>query len=82
MGGHSMNTEDICDLPMIRAEYCRIEHKNRPASNGFRIQFWPDSAHSIGQIDVDETSANQFAAELEALAALIRARLLRPSQST
>jgi len=70
-----MNTEDICDLPMIRAEYCRIEHKNRPASNGFRIQFWPDSAHSVGQIDIEETSANQFAAELEVLAAPIRAQL-------
>ncbi len=66
-----MNPENICDLPMVKADYRWIEHRARPACNGFRIKF------DGGQIDVDEASANQFAAEIEALAALIRARLLR-----
>lgn len=71
-----MDPEDICDLPMVRAEFRWIEHRNRPASNGFRILFRP-AGGSQGQIDVDEATAHQFAAELDALAALIRARLLR-----
>jgi hypothetical protein len=66
-----VNPESICDLPMVKAEYRWIEHKSRPACNGFRIKF------GGGQIDVDEANANQFAAEIEALAALMRARLLR-----
>lgn len=66
-----MNPETICDLPMVNAEYRWIEHKTRPPCNGFRIKF------SGGQIDVDENQAMQFAAEIEAVAALIRARVLR-----
>lgn len=75
--GFVMQPETICDLPMVKAEYLWIEHKTTPAGNGFRIRFSP-GAHGIGQIvDVDETRADQFATEIEALAALIRARLLR-----
>ena len=32
-----MNPEDICELPMLRAEHRRIEHKNQPASD-FRVR--------------------------------------------
>jgi hypothetical protein len=70
-----MNPEIICDLSMVKADYRWIEHKTRTASNGFRIKF------DGGQIDVDEADANQFATEIEALAALIRARLSRSPQS-
>ncbi len=66
---------------MVKAEYRWIEHQARPACNGFRIQFRQAGSHGVGQIDIDESNANQFAAELEALAALIRARMLRPPQS-
>jgi hypothetical protein len=77
MRGFIVQPETICDLPMVKAEYLWIEHKTTPAGNGFRIRFSP-GAHGIGQIvDVDETRADQFATEIEALAALIRARLLR-----
>jgi hypothetical protein len=77
MRGFIMPPETICDLPMVKAEYLWIEHKTTPAGNGFRIRFSP-GVHGIGQIvDVDETRADQFATEIEALAALIRARLLR-----
>jgi hypothetical protein len=71
-----MQPETICDLPMVKAEYRWIEHRAQPAGNGFRIRFSP-GGHGMGQIDVDESRADQFATEIEALAALIRARLLR-----
>jgi hypothetical protein len=77
-----MSGEIICDLPMVKAEYLWIERKDgRSAGNGFHVKFCPTASRSMGQIDVDEIDAQQFAAELEALAALIRARVLRPSDS-
>ena len=74
-------SEAICDLPMIRAGYRWIEHRDRPACHGFRIEFRPAGSPSKGKIQIDEDAAEQFAAELEALAALIRARILRTPQS-
>ena len=70
-----MEPETICNLPMIKAEYRRIEPITRPAHNGFRIGLRP-SGHHQGKVDVDEIDAMQFAAELEAVAAVIRARVL------
>jgi hypothetical protein len=65
--------ENICSLPLVRATFRRIRHG---AANGFRIAFGPPDQER-GQIDIDATDAEQFATELEALAALIRARMLR-----
>jgi len=72
--------ESICELPMLHAVRQWVEHTKRPPSYAFRIGFRPPGGTpgvSKGQIDVDDADGLQFAAELEALAALIRARLLR-----
>lgn len=74
-----MDPEVICELPMLEASFRRIEPRNGEPFQGFRIRFRP-TGHAQGQIDVSEADANQFAAELDALAALIRARLLRMPQ--
>jgi hypothetical protein len=68
--------ELICDLKLIKAEYRWIEHRETQPCYGFRIKLQP-SGHGTGQIDVDEEYAEQFAAEMEAVAALIRAKLIR-----
>jgi hypothetical protein len=68
--------ELICDLELMRAEYRWIEHRETQPCYGFRIKLQP-SGHGTGQIDVDEEYAEQFAAEIEAVAALIRAKLIR-----
>ena len=74
-----MQPETICDLPMVKAEYLWIEHKTTPAGNGFGLRFRQARRRQASDryVDVDKTADDQFATEIEALAALIRARLLR-----
>jgi hypothetical protein len=70
-----IDPETICDLPMMRATYRRIEPRPpRAPFHGFRIQF----GQARVQIDIDEVMANEFATQLEILAARFRVRLLEP----
>jgi hypothetical protein len=77
MSKTSEDNESICDLPMIKAKYQWIERKGRLGCDGFRILLHPPGSRSRRRIEVGEADAEQFAAELEALAALMRARILR-----
>jgi hypothetical protein len=65
--------EPLCNLEMIKADY--VSHKDRKPDHFFRISVIPDKQEI--QFDVPERRGEQFAAELEALAAIIRSRVIR-----
>ena len=67
--------EPLCDLQMIKADYRLVSHSDRKPDHCFRIRVLPDG-HEM-QFDVPELSGELFAAELEALAAIIRSRVIR-----
>ena len=67
--------EPLCDLEMIKADYRLVSHKDRKPDHFFRISVIPDKQEI--QFDVPERRGEQFAAELEALAAIIRSRVIR-----
>ena len=69
--------ETICDLPFVSAEFRWVESAKYGAGDKFRVRFRRPGDAPVGQFDVEFDNAQQFAAELEALAALIRARSLR-----
>ena len=69
--------ESVCDLDLVRADYGWTEAKNRQPCHTFRVTFRRASGQETGRIDVDAKEAEQFAAEMEALAAIIRARLVK-----
>jgi hypothetical protein len=68
-------TEPLCDLRMIKADYRLVSHKDRQPDHCFRIRVIPDKQEM--QFDVAEKNGELFAAELEALAAIIRSRVIR-----
>lgn len=71
-----MNTaEPLCDLRMIKADYRMVEEAGRASHRCFRITVVPDAQQV--QFDVTEDNGELFAAELEALAAIIRSRVIR-----
>jgi hypothetical protein len=67
--------EPLCDLEMIKADYRLVNHKDQNPDHFFRISVIPDKQEI--QFDVPERRGEQFAAELEALAAIIRSRVIR-----
>jgi hypothetical protein len=67
--------ELLCDLRMIKADYRLVRHKDRDADHCFRIRVIPEKLEI--QFDVSEENGELFAAELDALAAIIRARVIR-----
>ena len=67
--------EPLCDLKMIKADYRLVSHKEREPDYCFRIRVLPHNQEM--QFDVPEKSGELFAAELEALAAIIRSRVIR-----
>jgi hypothetical protein len=69
--------ESICDLPLVTASYRWVNPQDGKPGPKYRIKARPGGT-GRAQFDVDPTEAEQFAAELEALAALIRAHRLRP----
>jgi hypothetical protein len=67
--------EPLCDLEMIKADYGLVSHKDRKRDYCFRIRIIPNKQEM--QFDVPEGRGELFAAELEALAAIIRSRVIR-----
>ena len=67
--------EPLCDLKMIKADYRLVSHKDREPDHCFRIRVLPHNQEM--QFDVPEKTGELFAAELEALAAIIRSRVIR-----
>jgi hypothetical protein len=67
--------ELLCDLRMIKADYRSVRHKDRDPDHCFRIRVIPEKREM--QFDISEANGELFAAELDALAAIIRARVIR-----
>jgi hypothetical protein len=67
--------EPHCDLKMIKADYRMVAHKDRELDHCFRIRGMPHNQEI--QFDVPEKDGELFAAELEALAAIIGSRVIR-----
>ena len=68
--------EPLCDLEMIKADYRLVSHKDRKPDYCFRIRVIPKNKQEM-QFDLPERRGELFAAELEALAAIIRSRAIR-----
>ena len=68
-------TEPLCDLKMIKADYRLVSHKDREPDHCFRIRVIPNNQEM--QFDIPEKNGELFAAELEALTAIIRSRVIR-----
>jgi len=68
--------EPLCDLRFVKAEYEVAKPADRSSESRFLIRMLPsgDTPHAFA---VAERNGDQFAAELDALAALIRARVMR-----
>ncbi len=68
--------EPLCDLRFVKAEYRLAKPAGQPSENSFLVTFQPLGGSSNG-FSVAEKNAEQFAAELDVLAALVRARVIR-----
>ena len=75
--GRTMMTapEPLCDLKIVKADYRLVTHKDREPDYCFRIRVIAGKQEM--QFDIPEKSGELFAAELEALAAIIRSRVIR-----
>jgi hypothetical protein len=67
--------EPLCDLQMVKAEYGAFGGKDGKSDHCFRITLV--SLKQSLSFDVREEEGELFAAELEALAAIIRSRVIR-----
>ena len=74
-----MSRKVVCDLNLIGVDFGREEEK-RPG-NTFRITFRHANGHPTGTIEVDQSEADHFALELEAVAAFLRAALIANRKS-
>ena len=74
MGQVMMERKVICDLNLISVDF-RREEEQRPG-NTFRITFRHSNGERTGTIDVYQGEAEHFSAELEAIAAFLRAALI------
>jgi hypothetical protein len=68
--------EPLCDLRFVKAEYRLARPTDEAPENFFDISIRP-LAGGKHTFSVAEKSGEQFAAELDVLAALIRARVIR-----
>ena len=68
--------ESLCDLRFLKAEYGLAIPADQSSENAFRISFRPRAGELQG-FSVAEKNGEQFAAELDVLAALVRARVIR-----
>jgi hypothetical protein len=68
--------EPLCDLRFVKAQYQLARPAGQSSENSFQISFQPRAGgpHSFS---VAEKDGEQFAAELDVLAALVRARVIR-----
>jgi hypothetical protein len=67
--------EPLCDLQMVKAEYGALDGKDGKPDHCFRIKLI--SAKQDACFDIREEEGELFAAGLEALAAIIRSRVIR-----
>jgi len=67
--------EPLCDLKMIRADYRSIGGTGPGVGHVFRIRL--AAGRKEVQFDVPEVEGELFAAELEALAAIMKSRVIR-----
>jgi len=67
--------EPLCDLQMVKADYGAFGSEDGKSDYCFRITL-VSSKQSL-PFDVREVEGELFAAELEALAAIIRSRVIR-----
>jgi hypothetical protein len=68
--------EPLCDLRFLAAEYQRAKATDRVSDSSFNLTFRPLGAAPTS-FTVAGKDGVQFAAELDVLAALIRARVIR-----
>jgi hypothetical protein len=68
--------EPLCDLRFVKAEYRLARPADEAPENSFVISIHP-LAGGPQSFSVAEKNGEQFAAELDVLAALIRARVIR-----
>jgi hypothetical protein len=68
--------EPLCDLRFVKAEYRLARPADEAPENSFDISIHP-LAGGRQTFSVAEKNGEQFAAELDVLAALIRARVIR-----
>ena len=67
--------EPLCDLKMIKADYRLVSPNDRAPNYWFNIRVLPGDQEV--EFDIPERTGELFAAELEALAAIIRSRVIR-----
>ena len=68
--------EPFCDLRFIKAEYRLARPTDEAPENLFDISIRPLAGSKL-TFSVAEKNGEQFAAELDVLAAIIRARIIR-----
>jgi hypothetical protein len=68
--------EPLCDLRFVKAEYELARTAGQPVENSFLVRFKP-TADGPNSFSIAEKDGEQFAAELDVLAAIIRARVIR-----
>ena len=68
--------EPLCDLRFVKAEYRLAKPAGQSPENSFEISFRPLDGGPM-TFAVAEKNGEQFAAELDVLAALILARVIR-----
>ena len=69
-------SEPLCDLRFVKAEYQLARPAGPSSENSFQVSFQARTGGSHS-FSVAEKDAEQFAAELDVLAALVRARVIR-----
>jgi len=68
-------SEVLCDLRMIKADYRAVGQNDLPSAHCFQIRVIPEKQEV--KFDISEENGELFAAELDVLAAIIRARVIR-----
>jgi hypothetical protein len=68
--------EPLCDLRFVKAEYQLAGPADQPQENSFQVTFQPLAGGS-SSFSVEQKNSEQFAAELDVLAALVKARGIR-----
>jgi hypothetical protein len=69
--------EPLCDPEMIKADYRLVSHKDGKPEYCFRIKVIPNSPTDKKCNLMSLKGEENYAAELEALAAIIRSRVIR-----
>ena len=70
------NTELLCDLAFVTADYEVTQATDLPSANRFRVRIHP-STNESHTFMISEKNGEQFASELDVLSAIIRAKVIR-----